>query len=167
MRTFQFLVFEADLNCLPKFQHSFLFKFMIEDVELKQQLSTEKPLVKGYMFKSGHVLQMFAKQQGQIFFVLSKVLPSMKKGKVYSVKITLKSNGSVHQACCSCPAGIDGWCNHVTASLFALNSYGRAKEDGEKDHEELPCTSKPCKWNVPRNQKIGPMTRLLPTVHQT
>ena len=95
---------------------------MVEDVELRNQLFTEKPLVKGYnMFKSGHVLQIFAQQHGKLFYILSKVLPSMKKGKIYSVKIVLKENGNVHCASCCCPAGIDGRCNHVTASLL----YGK------------------------------------------
>lgn len=107
------------------------------------------------MFKSGHVLQMYVQQQEQKFFVLSKVLPSMKKGKVYNAKIVLSANGIVLRASCGCPAGVDGRCNHVTASLFALDSYSKTKRNElETGNQELPCTSKPCKWNVPRQKKI-------------
>ena len=53
--------FDVDLSILPKFHHNFLWKFVIENIEQQKQLSTEKPLVKGYnLFKSGHVLEMFA-----------------------------------------------------------------------------------------------------------
>ena len=79
----------------------------------------------------------------------------MKKGEVYLVKITLRNNGSVHNAGCGCPAGTDGRCNHVTASLFVLENYCKIKE--KKDvNDDLPCTSKPCKWNVPRQIRIEP-----------
>lgn len=129
---------------------------MIDDVEVKKQLSTEKPMVKGYnLFKSGHVLQLFVKQEKDLFYILSKVLPSMKKGNVYSAKITLKNNGSVHSACCGCPAGIDGRCNHVTASLFALENYSKIKENKDVNND-LPCTSMSCKWNIPRQVKVEP-----------
>ena len=78
-------------SILPKIRYSNIWKYLIEDVELKRQLSTEKPIVKGYNFyKSGHVLQAFVKREGSTFYVKSKVLPSMKKG-VYIVKSYLRS----------------------------------------------------------------------------
>ena len=151
--------FDADLSILPKFQHNFLWKFMIEDIEQQKQLSTEKPLVKGYnLFKSGHVLEMFAQQRNHTYYFFSKVLPSMKKGKVYSVQIAFNKDGSVNQASCGCPAGVDGRCNHVTASLFALESFSTSSECNNNLSEDptTPCTSKPCKWNVPRQKKVDP-----------
>ena len=97
---------------------------------------------------------MFAKQEDQTFNVLIIVLLSMKKGKIYSAKITLKGNGNVKRAYCGCQAGKDGRCNHVSASLFALETYGKAKESDNLENDEKPCTSKPCKWNIPSQKKI-------------
>ena len=109
MKTFPHLDWSQTLPCSPGFLITFVWKVMIEDVEIKKQLLTEKPLVKGYnLFKPGHVLQMLAKQRDQMFSVLSKVLPSVKKGKVYNVKIVLTKDGIVYRASCACPAGVDG-----------------------------------------------------------
>ena len=133
---------------------------MIEDVELKKQLSTEKPIVKGYNFyKSGHVLQIFSKKEHNKHYVLSKVLPSMKKGKVYTVKIILSSNANITTAFCCCPAGVDGRCNHLAATMFSLedktsmDNCMAAAEAISKTPENIPCTSKPCTWNVPAGKR--------------
>ena len=82
--------FECGTTNLPRISYRNIWKYLIEDVELKKQLSTEKPIVKGYKFyKSGHVLQIFSKKEHNKHYVLSKVHPSMRKGKVYTVKIIL------------------------------------------------------------------------------
>ena len=53
---------------------------MIEAIDAKKQLSTAKPLVKGYNFyKSGHVSSVFVCLHENKWFIKSKVLPSMKK----------------------------------------------------------------------------------------
>lgn len=62
----------------------------------------------------------------------------------------------MHSACCGCPAGIDGRCNHVTASLFALENYSKIKENKDVNND-LPCTSMPCKWNIPWQVRVEPM----------
>lgn len=47
-------------------------KFLIDDVELKKQLSVEKPIVKGYNFyKSGKVQGIYTKQQEELFYIKS------------------------------------------------------------------------------------------------
>ena len=49
--------FNCDISGLPKLTFGTIWRFMIDTVECKKQLSTAKPLVKGYNFyKSGHVL---------------------------------------------------------------------------------------------------------------
>ena len=129
-------------------------------MELKKQLSTEKPIVKGYNFyKSGHVLQIFSKKEKNKHYVLSKVQPLMKKGKVYTVKIILSLNGNITTAFCCCPAGVDGRCNHLAATLFSLEDKTSmdnglaAAETIRKTPENIPCTSKPCTWNVPAGKR--------------
>ena len=42
--------FEVGLSRIPTIGYSQIWKYLIEDVELKRQLSVEKPIVKGYNF---------------------------------------------------------------------------------------------------------------------
>lgn len=60
-------------------------RYMIEENDAKRQLSTAKPLVKGYNFyKSGHVLTVKCREYDGKFYVKSQVLPSMKKTVLYN-----------------------------------------------------------------------------------
>ena len=149
--------FEKDLNGLPRISFGTVWRFMIEGVECKRQLSTAKPLVKGFnFFKSGHVLYIGHLNENGKHFIKSQVLPSMKKDKVYACFLVITSVGKILRAHCKCPAGIDGRCNHVAATLFALEQH--FKDRGKKttiDTDES-CTSMPCQWNVPRKRK-GPV----------
>ena len=160
MKIFSSTGFECGTVNLPRISYPNIWKYLIEDVELKKQLSTEKPIVKGYNFyKSGHVLQIFSKKEQNKHYVLSKVQPSMKKGKVYTVKIILSLNSNITTAFCCCPAGVDGRCNHLAATLFSLEDKTSmdnglaAAETISKTPENIPCTSKPCTWNVPAGKR--------------
>ena len=76
---------------------------MIEGVESKKQLSTAKPLVKGFnFFKSGHVLYIGYLHEN-FYYIKSQVLPSMKKEKVYTCFLVIASIGSVLSAHCNAP----------------------------------------------------------------
>ena len=125
---------------------------MIEKVECKKQLSTAKPLVKGFNFyKSGHVLFICHLLQDGKHFIKTKVLPSMKKKSVYTCCLVMSTVGQVLSAHCGCPAGVDGRCNHVAATLFSLENTTKEKE--QKRKEDVSCTSKPCTWNIPKKRK--------------
>lgn len=144
--------FQPDIKALPKISFGTVWRFMIEGVECKKQLSTAKPLVKGFnFFKSGHVLSIGHLQQNGKHYIKSQVLPSMKKDKVYTCYLVISSLGKMLRAHCKCPAGIDGRCNHVASTLFALENYCKVRE--KLDESDESCTSKPCKWNVPRKRK--------------
>ena len=146
--------YKTDLKGLPKISFGTVWRFMIEGVESKKQLSTAKPLVKGFnFFKSGHVLYIGYLQENEKHFIKSQVLPSMKKDKVYSCFLVMTSTVSILKAHCKCPAGVDGRCNHVASTLFALEEHCK-KQKTCSDAQES-CTSKPCRWNVPRKRK-GP-----------
>ncbi len=79
----------------------------------------------------------------------------MKKGKVYTVKVILSLNGDISNAFCRCPAGVDGRCNHLAATLFSLEDKTSmvAAKGINKTPENLPCTSKPCTWNAPAGKR--------------
>ena len=55
-----------------------------------------------------------------------------------------------------CPAGMDGRCNHVTSTLFALEEF--LKQSKAPENPPLTptssCTSKPCVWDVPRKRTV-------------
>ena len=130
---------------------------MIEESDAKKQLSTAKPLIKGYnFFKSGHVLSIKCRESDGKFYVKSQVLPSMKKTVLYNCYIVFNKCGSVMTAFDGCPAGIDGRCNHVTSTLFALEEFFKQSKAPVNPSltPATSCTSKPCVWNVPRKRKI-------------
>ena len=97
---------------------------MVCCVDAKKQLSTAKPLIKSFNFyKSGHVLTMKSSNEDTRSYIKSQVLPSMRKTSAYLCFIIVRRNGLVQKAYCGCPAGIDGQCNHVAATLFALEEF--------------------------------------------
>ena len=61
----------------------------------------------------------------------------MKKYEAYLCHIVIRSNGLVQNASCGCPAGIDGHCNHVAATLFSLDEFCKVR----KQQNEEACTS--------------------------
>lgn len=151
--------YQTDLSRAPKVTFATIWRFMIESIECKKQIATAKPLVKGYNFyMSNHVLAMYHISKDSKHFIKSKVLPSMKKSKIYSCFIKMSSLGMVLAAKCGCPAGINGRCNHVCATLFYLESLGKKKQQATStdSNNDVSCTSKPCKWTVPSKRK-GPI----------
>ncbi len=154
--------FSSDLTNIPQITFGTIWSYMIDRVEMKKQLSTAKPLVKGYnFFKSGHVLFIGHLAQAGKHYLKSQVLPSMKKQQVYTCHIVFISSGNLSSSQCGCPAGVDGRCNHVTATLFAAAEYckqrSELKNKPKSSIEELSCTSQKCKWNVPR-ERTGNVT---------
>ena len=62
--------FECGISVLPRISFSQIWKYLIEDVEIKKKLATEKPISKGYNFyKSGHIRQMFTKRMKIIYLL--------------------------------------------------------------------------------------------------
>ena len=61
----------------------------------------------------------------------------------------------VLSAKCDCPSGIEGKCNHVCATLFALDFMYGKKATLPENKDDSSCTSNPCKWSVPPKQKGG------------
>ena len=65
--------FTEDLNILPAISFGTIWRYMIEESDAKKQLSTAKPLVKGYnFFKSGHVLSIKCRESDGKFYVKSQ-----------------------------------------------------------------------------------------------
>ncbi|XP_015769847.1 PREDICTED: uncharacterized protein K02A2.6-like [Acropora digitifera] len=151
--------FQVGVSCLPKIGYSQIWKYLIEEVEFKKQLSVEKPIVKGYnFFKSGKVLGLYSKTDNVVFYVKSQVMPSYStSGPVYAVKVILSGSAEIKKAYCPCPAGSDGRCNHLAATLFAIEDLF-TKATNSAESSDVRCTSKPCTWNVPKKRKLEATT---------
>ena len=82
--------------------------------------------------------------------VTTKVLPSMRKDRVYAVTIVIRESTSlVATAYCTCIAGLSGCCNHVTGTLYCLEDY---IHKGLQEEERKGCTERLQNWNPPRKQ---------------
>ena len=77
------------LSRIPTIRNSQIWKYLIQDVELKRQLSVEKPIVKGYNFyRSGKVLGLYSQLINGVHCVKSQVMPSYAiTGAAYTVKM--------------------------------------------------------------------------------
>ena len=66
--------FEVGLSSVPKVGFGQIWKYLMEEVEFKKQLSVEKRILKGYnFFKSGKVLGLYSKTENGLFYVKSQV----------------------------------------------------------------------------------------------
>jgi len=80
------------------------------------------------------------------------VLPSMRKDQIYYVIIVIdESSAYVATACCACPVGLSGCCNHVTATLYCLEDYIHC---GLQEDEQKGCIERLQVWNQPRKRNI-------------
>ena len=117
-----------------------------------------KTLSKAYVFfKDGHVQDIRYHpfpQKADYVCVKSKVLPSMRKDRMYTTVIVLhNSTAHIASAHCTCPAGLSGCCNHVTATLYCLEEYIYS---GLYEDDLKGCTDKLQKWNQPRKRNVEP-----------
>ena len=117
-----------------------------------------RTLSKAYVFfKDGHVQDIKYHpfpQKPDYVCVKSKVLPSMRKDRVYTTVIVLhNSTAHVASAHCTCPAGLLGCCNHVTATLYCLEEYIYS---GLYEDDLKGCTDRLQKWNRPRKRNVEP-----------
>ena len=86
--------------------------------------------------------------------IAATVLLSMKKDRIYHVAIVInESSARVTTACCACPAGLSGCCNHVIATLYYLEDYIHC---GLQENEQKGCTERLQVWNQPRKRNIEP-----------
>ena len=116
-----------------------------------------RTLDKAYrFFKDGHVQHVKYHPLPNVaehICISAHVLPSMKKDRIYNVTIFVHQSSCVSHACCSCPAGLSGCCNHVTATLYCLEDYVHS---GLQEDELKGCTERLQTWNVPRNLGADP-----------
>ena len=115
-----------------------------------------RTLDKAYRFyKDGHVQEIRYHPMLNVpdhICISAKVLPSMRKDRVYHVSVIIKECTSrVMCAYCACPAGLSGCCNHVTATLYCLEDYFHL---GLHEDEKKGCTDRLQTWNQPRKRCV-------------
>ena len=100
-------------------------KKVLQVIVMKRDESVEytRTLDKAYhFFKDGHVQAVRYHawiSQSDIVHVMSVVLPSMRKDRVYNVTIIIReSSAHVVTAYGTCPAGLSGCCNHLTTKTL-------------------------------------------------
>ena len=101
-----------------------------------------------HFFKDGHVQNIKCHPWTTQPDVICVKATSMRKDRIYHIKLVIrKSCVRVITAFCTCPAGLSGCCNHITATLYALEDYVHL---GLREQEKLGCTEKLQTWNHPR-----------------
>ena len=115
-----------------------------------------RTLDKAYrFFKDGHVQKIRYHPMPSVpgyIAVAATGLPSMRKDRVYHVVIVItESTARAITACCACPAGLSGCCNHVTATLYCLEDYIHS---GLQEDEQKGCTDCLQVWNRPRKRNV-------------
>ena len=129
---------------------------VILDTATSKSICYTRTLGKAYYFyQDGHVQNVryhsMPSTPGYVCIGAS-VLPSMKKGKMYNVRVVLSKNTAhVERAICVCPAGLSGCCNHVTATLYCIQNYFHLKINEE---DEKGCTEKRQAWNQPQKKRL-------------
>lgn len=142
--------------------HHHFFERQASDV--LQEASTEsdkvpaaRGVLKGFrFFTDGHVQSLKYHPLPDVdgyCYIQAQVLPSMSKNKVYTVNVCLKEDATVAAAFCVCVAGLAGCCNHIAATLYALDNFVTL---GLREAAKLSCTSKLQQWNRPRKRKVQP-----------
>ena len=145
------------LEALPDIRaEKLIHKEESEDVHVPAKYT--RTLNKGYrFFLDGHVQDIKyhpMDHKPDYVCILSRVLPSMRKDRVYVVNIVFQdSTCAVTTAYCSCPAGLSGYCNHVTATLYCLEDYIHL---GLQEDEKCGCTDRLQTWNQPRMHSTTP-----------
>ena len=110
-----------------------------------------------YFYKDCHVQKVkyhpMPKQNDHIC-ITANVLPSMKKHRMYKVVIIIilcETTVKISTAYCSCPAGLAGCCNHISATLYCLEDY-----ISQRLYEERGCTERLQVWNQSQPPNVEP-----------
>ncbi|KAF4527683.1 hypothetical protein B566_EDAN012649 [Ephemera danica] len=114
----------------------------------------------GYtLFIEQNVWAVQSNRRNNLVYFKSVCAPAMKTD-AYNVLVCLvvdKNKTTKLWARCDCPAGVDGECKHVVATLFKLHSLYLTGAD-ENDSESLPaCTSRLQMWHVKRAPTDEPL----------
>ena len=88
------------------------------------------------------------------FYIRSICSASYTKSQVHQLSCCIsKSNAEVLYAYCTCKAGKGGFCNHIYGLLKLIAQFVLDKVSNIP--HQLPCTSRPCGWTVPKVRKMN------------
>ena len=88
------------------------------------------------------------------FYVKAVCSASYTKGQYHQLSCSFShAKAKVNYAYCTCKAGKGGFCNHIYALFKLLAQFVLDKLN--EVPPQLPCTSRPCGWTVPKVRKMG------------
>ncbi|XP_061169165.1 uncharacterized protein LOC133178487 [Saccostrea echinata] len=147
-----------DAEAIPDLPFSAIVRFMVDRQVQGRAVQNFRGLDRAAKhFEAGDVKEiLMAKVNDSTIYFKAFCLASMKKIK-YQIFISarcLEGEMTINHAYCQCPIGLAQSCSHIGSLLFALNSI--------KKEAENSCTSKLCKWNVPRqlNLPAAPLSEM-------
>ncbi|XP_064604322.1 uncharacterized protein LOC135469697 [Liolophura sinensis] len=122
-------------------------EFLLEDIdESVIQVETKRHCVEGWnLFREGRVTGLSSNKNGNYVYFRSQCQASMRQLS-YNVFICFKGSRRLKWSTCSCPAGIDGQCKHLVATLYCLIDLYRLGIN--KIPDAKTCTQKLQMWHV-------------------
>ncbi|XP_064597894.1 uncharacterized protein LOC135464397 [Liolophura sinensis] len=122
-------------------------EFLLEDIdESVIQVETKRHRVEGWnLFREGRVTRLSSNKNGNYVYFRSQCQASMRQLS-YNVFICFKGSRRLKWSTCSCPAGIDGQCKHLVATLYCLIDLYRLGIN--KIPDAKTCTQKLQMWHV-------------------
>ena len=154
-------IWKNDIREIPNFYFFQLYHYFVVITEKYNgdllRRTSYKRLKLFQFFYEGYIKIMELFTTELFIYVHFKAKPSM-KNKCYNVIVKfIRESERIIAAACTCPAGSSinclGKCNHVGATLFALEDFNR--KDFKTFVEPLTCTSQLSKWNVPRDSSFN------------
>ena len=144
------LDFTYNLGDLPPLSIFDIYNYLLQSHDYDHEALREYHNLEGYtMFQDGYVLdvQVVKFQETGYFAVRSKIKPRTRdKDPVtcmpfYRAWIIFSNvtDNSVYSAFCCCKGGADGFCRHIVATLFELESF-------LNDRNNISATSNQCLW---------------------
>ncbi|XP_046550827.1 uncharacterized protein LOC124260546 [Haliotis rubra] len=154
-----------DLELLPLFTERDIYNYLVLSTHRtvdSKPMKAIRQLKAAIFYEDRHVHSIAVhgiSDDCDHLFVRCLVIPSLpttdkKSNPDHHVWVCLsKVTGHINSAYCTCAAGAGEACNHVSALLYALVDISQKKEAGQ-----LSCTSTKCKWMIPRDRKLAPLT---------
>ncbi|XP_033725418.1 uncharacterized protein LOC117345238 [Pecten maximus] len=132
--------------------------FPIEDIDesVLDFVKTKRHRVEGWtLFREGKITGLSSTTTGNLIYFRGQCQAAMKQ-KTYNIYMCLKHGGTkLKWGTCSCPAGIDGQCKHLVATLFCLIDFHR--QDVKTMPDVKTCTDKLQLWHVRKPTSDEPL----------
>ncbi|KAK3108400.1 hypothetical protein FSP39_007216 [Pinctada imbricata] len=134
-------------------------KFPITDIDervIVDNVKTKRHKVEGWtLFREGKVVSLSSNTVSDYIYFRAQCQAAMRQ-QTYSIYVCFKEQGAkLKWGTCSCPAGIDGQCKHLVATLYSIIDLHR--QDVSCIPEVQTCTEKLQMWHVRKPTSDEPL----------